>query len=111
LELLCLGRGDRLRSGDELGQLAQVLGDSGAGFLGELFDLSSEHTEASADNFIDIFGEEAVRRFFAVLLRRFAPKPEPEQPVDPAFAKSLAEPRRQRKATRAMPQPSEPASA
>ena len=26
---LCLGRGDRLRSGDELGQLAQVLGDGG----------------------------------------------------------------------------------
>jgi hypothetical protein len=29
LELICLGRGDHLRSEDELGQLAQVLGDSG----------------------------------------------------------------------------------
>jgi hypothetical protein len=78
--------------------------------LGELFDLSPEHIEASADNFFDIFGDEAVRRFFSVLQRRFAPKPEPERPVDPAFAKSLAKPRRPRKATKAAPQPKEPAS-
>jgi hypothetical protein len=78
--------------------------------LAELLDLSPEHVEASADNFIDIFGEEAARRFFAVLQRRFAPKPEPEQPVDAAFAKSLAKPKRQRKAAKIGPQLKEPAS-
>jgi hypothetical protein len=59
--------------------------------LAELFDLSPEHVEASADNLIDIFGEDAVRRLFAVLQQRFAPAPSPEHPVDPAFTQSLAQ--------------------
>jgi hypothetical protein len=78
--------------------------------LGDLFDLSPERIEASADNFIDIFGEEAARRFFAELGRRFAPKPEPEQPVDPAFAKSLAKPRRSASLPRPRRSQREPAS-
>jgi hypothetical protein len=37
--------------------------------LAEFLDLSPEHIEASVDNLIDIFGEAAVRRLFAVLQR------------------------------------------
>jgi len=76
---------------DRLNQTIDVVEQRLGPYLAQLFDLSPEHVEASADNLVDIFGEAAVRRLFAVLQRRFASAPDPNHPVDSAFTQSLAQ--------------------
>lgn len=68
---------------DTFDRVEQRLGPDLAGF-----DLSPEHIEASTNNLLDIFGEEAVRRLYGVLQRRFAPSAVSE-PVDEAFAEMI----------------------
>jgi hypothetical protein len=47
------------------------------------FDFSPEYIDASVDNLIDIYGEDAVRRLYGALQRRFTPAAEPAlaQPI------------------------------
>jgi hypothetical protein len=79
------------RPHDTFDRVEQHLGLDLAG----LFDLSSEHVESAADNLLDIFGEDAVKRLLATLQKRFAPAPT-SVPIDPAFAATLTQPKRGR---------------